>query len=383
MYSFGTKCLSQNQNGISKNLINFHSEGSVLSATSDNSPRVQNLRLSGRSRPEAISHLRDDFQAKAEQLRRDAMNETPLAELSLAQAGSIWLKNHARYIKPRTLRDYEQYLKTLSAFFTMPLSQIHIGTIRFYQEKRAEEAGHGRINMELSTLQQVLKEAKLWAAIEPFYRPMPTSQRGSGRSANKEDEQKLLDIAFRNRRRRLAAHCVRIMLRCGVGFGELSRIKRRDVDLKERVFEVVEGAKNKDRERLIPLSDEAFESMAWLIERYESLKSGDGSPDDFILPHCSSRKNGPRDFTRPMLSIKKAWAGIRAEAVKEIGPHMAKFRIYDCRVTAVTKALSSGRVSIHTAEKLFGHVSQAMQRRYYKPTMSVLREAVEELEKKA
>jgi len=36
---------------------------------------------------------------------------------------------------------------------------------------------------------------------------------------------------------------------------------------------------------------------------------------------------------------------------------------------------------VHTAEKLFGH-SQAMTRRYYKPTMSVLREAVDVLERK-
>src|SRR5580765_657001 len=335
------------------------------------------------SRPTEIlfGSFRDDFSTRADKLRSESMLESErLSEMSFAEASKIWLSSHSRYIKPRTFHDYEQYIKTLTPFFTMSLKDVHIGLIRLYQETRRASAGAARINMELSCLQQVLKEAKLWKEIEPFYRPLPISQRGSGRSATAEDEQKVLDIAFENRRRRLSAHCIRIMLKCGVGFGELRRIKRRDVDLKERVFEIVEGAKNKDRERLVPLGEQAYDSMLWIIQRWDALGGNHG--DEYILPHCSSRKNGPRDFSRPMGSIKKAWEGIRKEAIEKIGPHMAKFRIYDCRVTAVTKALASGEVSIHTAEKLFGHVSQSMQRRYYKPAMSVLRAAVDVLEKK-
>lgn len=345
----------------------------------------QGIELTGRSLPaEPLlfgAFRSDDFDTRAELMRAESMHVTPLAEQTIEEAGRTWLKEHSRYIKPRTVHDYEQYLKTLAVFFKAPLKEIHIGTIRLYQEERAKSAGSARINMELSCLQQVLKEAHLWKEIEPFYRPLPISQRGSGRSANEADEQKLLDIAFSNQRRRLAAHCIRIMLKCGVGFGELRKLKRRDVDLKERVFEIVEGAKNKDRERLVPLGDQAYESMLWIIQRWDTLGGNSGA--EYILPHCSSRKNGPRDFNRPMGSIKKAWEGIRKEAIAQIGPHMAKFRIYDCRVTAVTKALASGEVSIHTAEKLFGHVSQSMQRRYYKPAMSVLRDAVNVLEKKS
>jgi len=329
-----------------------------------------------------LGAFRDDFAGRAERARLEVMQTTPLSDLTIADAGQIWLKEHSRYIKLRTQYDYRQYLKTLSQFFSMPLKEIHIGTIRLYQDERRHSAGASRINMELSCLQQILKEAKLWPAIAEFYRPLPVSMRGSGRSASKEDQQKLLEIAFSNRRRILAAHCIRIMLRGGVGFGELRRVKKGDVDLKERCFEIVEGAKNKDRERSIPLGDEALASMAWIMERFEALGGNHHGQEAYILPHCSSRRNGPRDFTKPMLSIKKAWEGIRKEAIAQIGPHMAKFRIYDCRVTAVTKALASGKVSIHTAEKLFGHVSQAMQRRYYKPGKDVMRAAIDVLEDK-
>lgn len=350
---------------------------------SPESPYVHNKKPSGRALPDRalFGAFRDDFLARAAELRAESMQTTPLSEQSLEQAGKQWLADHSRYIKPRTIKDYEQYLKALVLFFIMPLCQIDIGLIRLYQEERSKTAGAARINMELSTLQQVLKEARIWKEIEPFYKPLPISQRGSGRSATEADEQALLDIAFENRRRRLAAHCIRVMLKCGVGFGELRRIKRNDVDMREKVFEVVEGAKNKDRERLVPLGDQAFESMEWIIRRWDAL--GGSSGDEYILFHCSTRRNGPKDFSRPMGSIKKAWSGIRKEAIERIGPHMAKFRIYDCRVTAVTKALASGQVSIHTAEKLFGHVSQSMQRRYYKPAMSVLRDAVNVLEKKS
>jgi integrase len=299
----------------------------------------------------------------------------------LSKAGKYWLTEHSRYIKPRTIKDYRQYLDTLIVGMHDPiLKDIHIGVIRLYQQERSARACNARINMELSALQQILKEAKLWQNVADFYRPLPISMRGAGRSVSKEDQQRLLDIAFSNPRRRLAAHCIRIMLRCGVGFGELSQVRRRDVDLKERRFEIVGGAKNRDRERPIPMGDQAYDSMQWIILRYESL--GGNSGEDYILPHCSSRSNGPRDFGRPMGSIKTAWKAIRKEAARSIGPHMTKFRLYDCRVTAVTKALASGKVSIHTAEKLFGHVSQAMQRRYYKPTMKVLQEAVDVLEDK-
>lgn len=314
-------------------------------------------------------------EARAARMRLEIMHTTPLAELPLSEAGPLWLKEHSRYIKLRTQYDYGQYLKTLCGFFTMPLKEIHIGTIRLYQDERGASAGASRINMELSTLQQVLKEAKLWPVVAEFYQPLPISHRGSGRSASKEDEQKLLDIAFSNRRRLLAAHCIRVMLRCGVGFGELRRVKRHDVDMREKVFEIVEGAKNKDRERLVPLGEQAFESMEWIIQRWGALGGTKG--DEYILPHCSSRKNGPRDFSRPMGSIKKAWAGIRNEAIQRIGPHMAKFRIYDCRVTKITRTLASGKVSIHTAQKLFGHVSEDMQRRYYKPDHDLMRDAME------
>lgn len=135
---------------------------------------------------------------------------------------------------------------------------------------------------------------------------------------------------------------------------------------------IVFGAKNDERERPIPLNGAALEHATWMLDRWKRL--GGLYDDQFLLPQRAPRRGEPPDFSKPMTSIKTAWYAIAEEA-------KLPTRIYDCRVTAITKVLKSGKVSIHTAKKLFGHVSEAMQRRYYKPQIDILREAVEVLER--
>ena len=135
-----------------------------------------------------------------------------------------------------------------------------------------------------------------------------------------------------------------------------------------------DGAKNQARERPIPLTPEASESIAYLLARWERL--GGTSPDDFILPHRTGIGSRDATFTLPMFSINRSWMSIRKAAIPVLGDKMKKFRIYDCRVTAITWVLSNGKVSLLTAERLFGHISIQMQRRYFKPDMDTMRNAV-------
>jgi integrase len=302
--------------------------------------------------------------------------KTPISPDAIFQdAARDWLEGHIKYIAKRTIQDYRQYIIALTPVFGgLRLNEITIQAIRTYQDTRSAKAGASRINMELSTLQQILKDAGLWANLQPLYRTLPTPRRGSGYALTPEEEKQLLEIAFASRRRLLAAHCLRLMLKTACGFGEIRHLRRRDVDLDKKTIQIEKGAKNEFRARTVPLIPEALESMQWIIDRWDAL--GGRRPDDFILPHCSSQKNGPRDFSRPMLSLKKAWEGIRREAVKQIGPHLAKLRVYDTRPTAITRLLSDGRVSLHAAQSVVGHVSQAMQRRYYRPGEDILRAAL-------
>ena len=107
------------------------------------------------------------------------MQQNDFAEMVFSHAAAQWLGDHSRYIKPRTIKDYQQYIKALTPFFGhLRLKEIHIGNVRQYQTVRKVMAGHSRINMELSTLQQILKEAKLWQNMAELYRPLQVSHRG-------------------------------------------------------------------------------------------------------------------------------------------------------------------------------------------------------------
>jgi hypothetical protein len=59
-----------------------------------------------------------------------------------------------------------------------------------------------------------------------------------------------------------------------------------------------------------------------------------------------------------MKEIKSAFYSIREAAGL---PH---FRLYDCRVQAITKLLSDPMVSPQVSREIAGHISQAMQNRY-------------------
>jgi hypothetical protein len=118
------------------------------------------------------------------------------------EAAATWLTQHSQYVEPRTVRDYRQYIKSLTVHFgLMQLKDVHIGHIRVYQRSRQTKAGNSRINMECSTLQQILKEANLWHAIAPLYRPLPTRKEGAGKPYTPEERSLLLKTALGKNRR--------------------------------------------------------------------------------------------------------------------------------------------------------------------------------------
>jgi integrase len=314
---------------------------------------------------------------------------TPSTRFS--DAVRLRLLEHTQYIKPRTLRDYLQYQGPLLDFFgLMELGTIGVDQLRAFQRWRSSAlkgpgpeskyrhaAGNTRIKNELNCiLKPILREAGLWAGIEAKkFKHLPTSRKGSGRSLNPSDVGTLLRIAFSRRTWWTAAHCLRIMFYTGMGFGELRHVRRRDICLEQQTVQVSEdGAKNQGRERTVHLSvQEASESIEYLLTRWQHL--GGKNPNDFILPHRADIGDRTPDFERPMTCMHRAWMAIRAAAIPVLGEKIRRFRIYDCRVTAITKTLASNNVSLLTAERMFGHVSIEMQRRYFKPDQDTLRAA--------
>jgi integrase len=307
--------------------------------------------------------------------------------MTFSQAAPLWLEVHSPYIATRTRFDYGQYIAALDKFFgLMALGDIGIGNIRAYHKERLlppgvlkleGKAGACRVRMESSTLRQILEEAGCWKAIAPLYKHPPLSRRekdGAGQSFTLEQEDTFVAVGLRLPRCELAAHAANVMFKSGFGFGELRNVLRGEFDIEQRTVTITGGAKNDgERVRMVPLTDSAFRSMMWILCRWQEL--GGATPDQYLIP-----ARGP-DLSKPMSSLQGGWEAILRECLKrKLLPEGFKRRIYDCRVTAITKGLSSGKMSEHTAIKLFGQVSKTMRRRYYKPQMEVLREAVELLD---
>jgi integrase len=300
--------------------------------------------------------------------------------MPFSSASAFWFEQHSRYIKPSTTKSYAGALKVLRLFFgDILLRDITIAHIRQYQDERRKKAGAYLLNGEMSVVQQVLKEARLWKNLEEDYKPLPVARRGAGRSLDKEEEERLRAVAFSKKKWRLAAHCMTIMLSTTMGFGELRQLRRRDVDMQRRCITVREGAKNEARERTSPLNTTAFESMTWILERWKKL--GGNSDEHYILPHRPRgerashwRKKIPARLDEPMTSINSAFTSIRNAA------GLPKFRIYDCRVQAITKLLSHPEVSTQVSKEIAGHISQAMQNRYSIQRFETKKAALDALE---
>jgi integrase len=308
------------------------------------------------------------------------MSESPLSSMTFSAASTFWLEQHSRYIRKNTAKGYAGALKVLRPLFGEALLRdITIDHFRRYQDERRKKAGPTLINSELGVVQLVLRAARLWKNLQEDYKPLPIPRNGAGRSLSKEEEERLRTVAFTKPKWRLAAHCMTVMLSTTMGFGELRQLRRRDVDMERRCVLVREGAKNQFRERTIPLNASAFASMTWILDRWKRL--GGDSEEHYILPHRPTgrhashwRKTIPADLDRPMTSIHHAFMGIRKAA------GLPKFRLYDCRVQAITKLLSHPEVSAQVSKEIAGHISQAMQNRYSKQQLDTKRAALDTLD---
>jgi hypothetical protein len=187
------------------------------------------------SRSLPLTHSQDHLNCAAcEKSLMFAVQEQELALMPFSEAAPVWLEMHKLYISPRSRHDYEEHIRRLNSFFAkLPLKDIHWGHIHEYQKFRMQTVSNGKINKECSTVQQIMKAAGTWVKIAPHYKPLPIDREGSGQSLMPEQEQALIYAAEHvSSRATLAGMCVLVMLAFGRGFGELSRLKRRHVDLK-------------------------------------------------------------------------------------------------------------------------------------------------------
>jgi integrase len=299
-----------------------------------------------------------------------------LKKLSVKEAIAIWLPTRRGFIHEHTYRDYGFYGRRLaeSSLGRMTLKDIKADHIRQYQtERRAAGCGPHGINHEGSMLQQILRRAGLWQALEYDYQPLKLPRSTVGRALDEEEQARLLRIAKSEPRWETAYVFALISLNTTAGPKEVLALRRKHVDLDKRVLFVgSDGAKNKHRIRPIPLNEISYNAFRYAIEVAE--RKGSTLPEHYIFPYrCIGQPGRKWDPTRYARTLKTAWDQIR------IASGLPDLRLYDLRHTALTRLYEDPTISDETIEQIAGHRGPAMKKRYAHVRMEAKRSALARL----
>jgi integrase len=348
------------------------------------------------------------------------------ADLLFSVAFELWISRRilddhgtatdARYLAPKSERDYRVCAKALSRYFgDMRLDQIHAGHLMVYQEARAvnasdaggawrcqrgpivrgefrergdaevwaakcggqweivqtrwaHRAGANCIRKEIALLVRILKSARLWgdeqAAAFERLRPQECE---SVRALTQAEQHRLLHVAGSRAEFRFMYQYAILALQTTAGTNELRALRLGDVMLADRILQIPRaGAKNRYRMRAIPLvTDEAVWALEGLLGRAREL--GAALPSDYLFPARPAR--GRWDPTRPMSEsgLKKPWDALRRAA------GLPNVRLYDLRHTGITRMAEAG-VPLPVAMTFAGHMTRQSQQRYTAISMASQRE---------
>jgi hypothetical protein len=186
--------------------------------------------------------------------------------------------------RARHRHDYEKNFKRLTPSSAAAAGEDPHRPHPRVRRRRKPTTGPSRINHEISTVQQMLKRAGLWAPIASWYEPLPLPRTGPGIAL--EPPRKSTSSPWPATRSALARGLLLL-----ADHGEHDRRSGRDphaaaadIDLDERVLHVRDGAKNKYRVRALPLNDDALWALQQLVER--AGPKGASSPTTTCCPRA-------------------------------------------------------------------------------------------------
>lgn len=299
-------------------------------------------------------------------------NQTGITPSHLYEAASeLWLESRRPpYLKPDTWEMYRYYDRKLKEFFSgMKLGSIHAGHVREYQKKRTDAGvGSSGINHEIScVLAPVLKQARMWTQIKPFYERIPESQWTKPKVMTDEEEDHLFKIAASNPDWSVAYWCSSVTCNSTVSGTELRHLRLNDPNFEKRYFDVrAETAKGEIRGRRVPMNETSYKQLWRLYERAKNPPIRAFLGEHFLIPFRVKR--GVYDVTRPAsrsFMRKQFRAMVEAAGLEWVTPHC--FR-HQC----ITKLYENGATDEGVVE-IAGWVSPRMKRIYCKPRMEFKR----------
>jgi integrase len=303
------------------------------------------------------------------------------ARLTFSEAADRYLASRKLELAPSTYKKDAQLLVRLRAFFGgCVLNKIRIEQVMAYRESRSNDGiGPAFLNMEIGCLRRILKRARRWHLLADDIKPLK-EPRTIGRALTHEEKLKLLKTASERPEWETAYWAALIALNTTMRGCELKSLTWADVNLIERTL-VVRKSKTAAGERLIPLNQEAFDTLLKFRKRAELF--GTVEPAHYVIgafrPKWKFNGNDlvgmtlvGFDPTRPLGSWRTAWRKL----VTEAGLHGLRF--HDMRHQAITELAESG-ASDRTIMSIAGHVSARMLERYSHVRLEAKRKALESL----
>ncbi len=292
-------------------------------------------------------------------------------------AADAWLKMKEVTLARRTVTIEKANLKHLKPFFGKRLLfQITPELITRYQATRlGQGAAPKTVNLELGTLRAILRQHRLWAAIQPDVKLLRV-QEDKGRALTADEEKSLLD-ACRNSRSRALYTAAVLALNTAMRSGELRLLRWRQVNFTASTLTVGMSKTDAGTGRIIPLNTRALTVLKFWAGLFPQR-----APSHFVFPAERYGQRGEKkpgiynaDPTRPLGRWKVAWESARTTA-------KVRCRFHDLRHTACTRMLEAG-VPFSAVALVMGWSASAtvrMARRYGHVGQDSLRQAVAAIE---
>ena len=266
----------------------------------------------------------------------------------------------------RTPELEEERLNVVKAHFKdVPLSSITPAAIEEYQRRRsASKVKNRTINMDVAALSRVLKRAGRWRQIADFVEMLPEANVPIGRALTGDERRRLVDATVSNPAWAHVHWATVLGLNTGMRKVEVTHLRRRDVDLLARTVRVCRS-KNDSSLRRVPLSKEAVDALARMLQRLDQF--GFTDPDHYLWFSCQWNRMDP---TKPIKKWDTAWRAARKTA------GLPGLRFHDLRHTYITELAEAGTPD-QVIKSLVGHVSQQMLEHYTHIRMQAKRDAVD------
>jgi integrase len=307
-------------------------------------------------------------------------------------ASKRWMKLRRQdtKLKPRAHDATQGCLDAMEKFFfNLRLDAITSGHVRGYQLARMHNlmrsdgqelhpwhfpAGHSLINHEISALAQMMRHAKLWQLISPFYFPLHVKGWSPRTILSETEEEHLFDVASRHPEAGLAYWVALISNHTSASGIELRGLRLGNLFLPaEGIAEIYipeDAVKNTSRPRKLPLNKTA----RWAIEQCykRALQLGCWEPEHYLFPMRVLNKFDPtRQASRSWL--RHSWENLReATGFHNLKPH-------DLRHHCITRLLEND-VNPETVIAIAGHVGRKMLEYYAHQRTRVKYEAVLKIE---